>query len=76
MDHGRLLLALLGDLMLGRGIDQVLRRPSEPVLYEPWLKDAREYVGIPPISWTVGLCRDGASAGKALKRGGADVVEA
>lgn len=39
-------LALLGDLMLGRGIDQVLRHPSEPVLYEPWLKDAREYVAL------------------------------
>ncbi|WP_322520674.1 CapA family protein [Guyparkeria halophila] len=37
-------LLLAGDVMLGRGIDQILRSPSDPVLYEDYLKDARDYV--------------------------------
>jgi len=42
MDAIRLLLA--GDVMTGRGIDQVLPEPLPPVLHEPWVHDAREYV--------------------------------
>jgi poly-gamma-glutamate synthesis protein (capsule biosynthesis protein) len=30
--------------MTGRGIDQVLPHPGDPTLYEPCLRDAREYV--------------------------------
>ena len=30
--------------MTGRGIDQVLPHPVNPVLYEPYVRDAREYV--------------------------------
>ncbi|WP_240488557.1 CapA family protein [Labilithrix luteola] len=37
-------LFLCGDVMTGRGIDQILPTPSKPQLYEPWLRDAREYV--------------------------------
>lgn len=37
-------LFLCGDVMLGRGIDQILAHPSKPVLYEPSVHDAREYV--------------------------------
>jgi poly-gamma-glutamate synthesis protein (capsule biosynthesis protein) len=37
-------LFLCGDVMTGRGIDQVLHHPSDPVLYEPACSDAREYV--------------------------------
>jgi poly-gamma-glutamate capsule biosynthesis protein CapA/YwtB (metallophosphatase superfamily) len=37
-------LFLAGDVMTGRGIDQVLPHPGNPVLYEPWVRDAREYV--------------------------------
>ncbi len=37
---------LCGDVMLGRGIDQVLPYPSEPVLYERYMKDARGYVEV------------------------------
>lgn len=33
-----------GDVMLGRGIDQILRNPSDPVLYEGYIKDARGYL--------------------------------
>jgi poly-gamma-glutamate capsule biosynthesis protein CapA/YwtB (metallophosphatase superfamily) len=44
MEPLRLLLA--GDVMTGRGIDQVLPHPSAPGLFEPWVRDAREYVRI------------------------------
>jgi len=37
-------LALCGDVMTGRGIDQVLPHPSEPRLYEPAMTSAIEYV--------------------------------
>ena len=37
-------LFLAGDVMTGRGIDQVLRQPSEPRLDEPFVRDARVYV--------------------------------
>src|SRR5205823_1190380 len=35
---------LCGDVMIGRGIDQALPHPVNPVLYEPYVRDAREYV--------------------------------
>jgi poly-gamma-glutamate synthesis protein (capsule biosynthesis protein) len=35
---------LCGDVMTGRGIDQILPFPSDPVLFEPYINDAREYV--------------------------------
>jgi poly-gamma-glutamate synthesis protein (capsule biosynthesis protein) len=37
-------LSLCGDVMTGRGIDQALPHPVNPVLYEPYVRDAREYV--------------------------------
>ena len=37
---------LAGDVMTGRGIDQVLAHPGDPRLAEDWVKDAREYVRI------------------------------
>lgn len=39
-------LFLCGDVMTGRGIDQVLPHPSDPVLYEPYLESAAGYVEI------------------------------
>lgn len=54
-------LFLCGDVMTGRGIDQVLPHPSNPVLYESFVKDAKDYVRIAehkngkiskPISYT------------------------
>ena len=39
-------LFLCGDVMTGRGIDQVLPHPSDPTLYEPYMRDARGYVEI------------------------------
>jgi poly-gamma-glutamate capsule biosynthesis protein CapA/YwtB (metallophosphatase superfamily) len=35
---------LAGDVMTGRGIDQVLPHPNQSILYEPYVKDARTYV--------------------------------
>src|SRR5438552_1899764 len=37
-------LFLCGDVMTGRGIDQALPHPVNPVLHEPYVRDAREYV--------------------------------
>jgi poly-gamma-glutamate capsule biosynthesis protein CapA/YwtB (metallophosphatase superfamily) len=39
-------LFLCGDVMTGRGIDQALPHPVNPVLYEPYVRDAREYVAL------------------------------
>jgi poly-gamma-glutamate capsule biosynthesis protein CapA/YwtB (metallophosphatase superfamily) len=37
---------LAGDVMTGRGIDQILPHPSHPRIYEPFMGDAREYVAL------------------------------
>lgn len=39
-------LFLCGDVMTGRGIDQVLPHPSPPRIYEPYVTDARRYVDL------------------------------
>jgi poly-gamma-glutamate synthesis protein (capsule biosynthesis protein) len=39
-------LFLCGDVMTGRGIDQALPHPVNPILYEPYVGDAREYVAL------------------------------
>ena len=40
----KITLSLCGDVMTGRGIDQILPHPGEPHLYEPYLRSAVEYV--------------------------------
>lgn len=37
-------IALAGDVMIGRGIDQIMRRPGSPELYESWARSALRYV--------------------------------
>lgn len=37
-------LFLCGDVMTGRGIDQILPHPGDPRLHEPYVKNARTYV--------------------------------
>lgn len=37
-------LFLCGDVMTGRGIDQILPHPSEPQLYESYVRNAKHYV--------------------------------
>lgn len=39
-------LFLCGDVMTGRGIDQVLPVPGDPTLHEPYIRDARSYVDL------------------------------
>jgi len=34
----------MGDVMLGRGIDQIMPQPNDPTLFEPWVTSARSYV--------------------------------
>jgi len=53
-----IVLFLSGDVMTRRGIDQILPYPDDPVLYEPDMKSAKEYVklaeqGTGPISMPV-----------------------
>jgi poly-gamma-glutamate synthesis protein (capsule biosynthesis protein) len=40
----RVTVLLTGDVMTGRGVDQILRHPGEPALHEPAVRDARAYV--------------------------------
>lgn len=44
INSDRITLFLCGDVMTGRGIDQVLPHPSDPVLYEPYMRSATGYV--------------------------------
>ncbi|MGE0361401.1 MAG: CapA family protein [Vicinamibacterales bacterium] len=45
MMHARTVtICLAGDVMTGRGVDQILAHPSAPELHETWVTDAREYV--------------------------------
>ena len=37
---------LCGDVMTGRGIDQVLPHPSDPNLFEPYVRNAKQYVAL------------------------------
>src|SRR6266568_914079 len=39
-------LFLAGDVMTGRGVDQILPFPGDPVLRENWVRDARQYVAL------------------------------
>src|ERR671919_460793 len=45
--EGLVTLFLCGDVMTGRGIDQILPFPSDPILYEQCVADARDYVRLP-----------------------------
>ncbi|MBN0043526.1 CapA family protein [Streptomyces actuosus] len=44
MADGTVTLFLCGDVMLGRGVDQILARPGDPALREEFVGDARSYV--------------------------------
>jgi poly-gamma-glutamate capsule biosynthesis protein CapA/YwtB (metallophosphatase superfamily) len=47
MRHAHSITVFLGgDVMIGRGIDQVLPHPSDPRLYEPYMKTALGYVAL------------------------------
>jgi poly-gamma-glutamate capsule biosynthesis protein CapA/YwtB (metallophosphatase superfamily) len=40
------MLFLCGDVMTGRGIDQILADPCSPGIQEPYVRDARDYVAL------------------------------
>ncbi|MGY5138296.1 CapA family protein, partial [Streptomyces nigrescens] len=44
MGSDLLTLFLCGDVMLGRGVDQILPHPGDPALREGYVRDARAYV--------------------------------
>jgi poly-gamma-glutamate capsule biosynthesis protein CapA/YwtB (metallophosphatase superfamily) len=46
MTDQRICLFVCGDLMTGRGIDQVLAHPGNPQLFEYYVRDARVYVDL------------------------------
>ena len=69
---------LCGDVMTGRGIDQVLPHPGNPVLYEAHVRDARDYVRLVecahgPILRPVGFAYPWGDALTELLRAGTDV---
>jgi poly-gamma-glutamate synthesis protein (capsule biosynthesis protein) len=43
---GSITLFLGGDVMTGRGIDQILPHPSDPAIHEPYAMSAKDYVAI------------------------------
>jgi poly-gamma-glutamate synthesis protein (capsule biosynthesis protein) len=71
-------LFLCGDVMTGRGVDQVLPHPVNPVLYEDTIHDARDYVRLAervsgPIPRSVDAAYLWGDGLDALRRAGADV---
>jgi len=42
--HAVITIFMCGDVMTGRGIDQVLPCPGNPAIHEPYVRDARRYV--------------------------------
>jgi poly-gamma-glutamate capsule biosynthesis protein CapA/YwtB (metallophosphatase superfamily) len=67
-----------GDVMTGRGIDQVLPYPGDPALYESYVRDAREYVELAemangPIIEPVDFDYTWGDALEELERAGTDV---
>src|SRR5512133_1189507 len=44
LSHAIVTLFLCGDVMTGRGIDQILPHSAPPQLFEPYVRDARKYV--------------------------------
>lgn len=43
------LLCLTGDVMCGRGVDQILEHPGDPTIHESWLRSARDYVQLAEV---------------------------
>ncbi|MFF9321938.1 CapA family protein [Streptomyces sp. NPDC014735] len=78
MHEGVVTLFLGGDVMLGRGIDQILPHPGDPALREPYVHDARAYVELAeaangPIPRPVDFRRPWGEALAVLDRAAPDV---
>lgn len=72
-------LVLAGDVMTGRGVDQLLPRPSSPEIFETYLRDARDYVALAeqrsgPIPRPVALEYPWGDALKELRRADVCIV--
>ncbi|RNF85763.1 CapA family protein [Streptomyces botrytidirepellens] len=71
-------LFLCGDVMLGRGVDQILPHPGDPALREPYIRDSRAYVELAeetsgPIPRPVGFSWPWGEALPELDRAAPDV---
>ena len=71
-------LFLCGDVMTGRGIDQILPHPGNPSIHESYMKDARGYVQIAekvngPIDYPVSYSYVWGDALEELERAAPDV---
>jgi poly-gamma-glutamate capsule biosynthesis protein CapA/YwtB (metallophosphatase superfamily) len=71
-------LFLCGDVMTGRGIDQILPHPNHPTLHEPYIGDARSYAKLAeiangPIPWSVEFQYVWGDALAELDRAGVDL---
>ncbi|MBW8267942.1 CapA family protein [Caldovatus aquaticus] len=72
-------LALTGDVMLGRGVDQILPHPSEPTLHEPHVRSALTYVALAerangPIPRPVGFAYVWGDALETMRQADARIV--
>jgi poly-gamma-glutamate capsule biosynthesis protein CapA/YwtB (metallophosphatase superfamily) len=78
MRNGLVTMFLCGDVMLGRGIDQILPHPGDPALRERKVKDARGYVALAekvngPIPRPVDMAWPWGDALRALEKVAPDV---
>ena len=69
---------LCGDVMTGRGVDQILPHPGAPALYESYVRDARDYARLAetahgPIPWPVDFSYVWGDALVEMDREGTDV---
>ena len=76
--HNAITIFMCGDVMTGRGIDQILAHPSDPTIYESYMKSARGYVKIAeeangPIDYPVSFSYVWGDALKELDRVAPDV---
>jgi len=76
--HTLITIFVCGDVMTGRGIDQVLPHAGDPALHEPYVRDARRYVELAeaangPIPKPAGFAHIWGDALDILKRMAPDV---
>src|SRR6185369_11902077 len=76
--HAVITIFMCGDVMTGRGIDQVLPCPGNPAIHEPYVRDARRYVELAeeahgPIAKPVNFAHIWGDALDILKRMAPDV---
>jgi poly-gamma-glutamate synthesis protein (capsule biosynthesis protein) len=76
--HNAITIFMCGDVMTGRGIDQILPHPGAPIIYESYMKSAQGYVKIAedvngPIDYPVSFSYVWGDALKEMDRIGADI---